>query len=68
MGLKLHRNRGQIVVIGDHTIVRVVDVGRGQCRLEIVSSEDAKRGEHVDEGELDEIEARAYEARREHGR
>ena len=68
MGLKLHRNRGQIVVIGDHTIVRVVDVGRGQCRLEIVSSEETKRGEHVDADELDDIEARAHEARQEYRR
>ena len=63
MGLRLTIKTGSSLVIGDHTIVRVVSVRGGQAKLEIISTEDVEREKFVDAEEIEAIEERALEAR-----
>lgn len=59
MPLSLTRRRGDQIVIGDDTIIRVVDVGRGDVRIEIESPRQVLRGELLGDDEFAAIEERA---------
>jgi len=59
MPLTLTRRRGDQIVIADDTIIRVVDVGRGEVRVEIESPHQVLRGELLDDDELAAVEERA---------
>lgn len=63
MGLTLTIKTGSSLVIGDHTIVRVVSVRGGQARLELVSTEGIVREQLLDPELVAEIEERIEDAR-----